>query len=191
VSISRRGAGQVNFADGWSVQLEESNRRTLLELCGNALEAAVDPDLERPISQRFLEAARWFGEGARDDRASTSAVKYVTALERMVMTDERRDITSTLSERVAALSASDPEDRATWQAKAREAYEFRSRLVHGSMSPTASAASRGAALGAELAEVTLLRFLSAAGATGLRQDDISTARLTAWFDALTAAAPAP
>ena len=186
VSLSRRGAGQVNFTDGWSVHLEEPKRCLLLELCGIALEVAVDPDLERPLSRRFLEAARWFGEAVRDERPSTSVVKYVTALERMVMTDEREDITSLLSERVAVfcINMADGSDRQGWYEKARDTYRLRSQLVHGSMSPTATDAGAGARQAAGLAETTLLRCLSALGPSGLRLDSLASRDLAAWFAGL-------
>lgn len=46
-----------------------------------ALEAAVNPTLERTLSRRFLDAAQRFGEASRDESPATRTFKYVTALD--------------------------------------------------------------------------------------------------------------
>lgn len=185
VSHSLAGLGQLNFEDGWSELLTTPYIKRSLELCGVALEAAVDPDLERPLSRRFLDAAQWFGEASRDDSASTRVVKYVTALERMVMTGEEA-ITSHISERVAALclQMAMTADRETWRKKATTAYDLRSKLVHGSISPRAPKVERGVSLCAELGEATLLSAINAFGEKGLRDDAVSSKRLGRWFGEL-------
>jgi hypothetical protein len=176
-------AGQVNFPDGWSRQLEDSGLAHILSLCGLALEAAVDPDLARPVSRRFLDAAQWFGEASRDDRAATRVVKYVTALERMVMTDEMDDIAKLVSERVAALCCdrTDASDRQTWRDDAQHVYDLRSRLVHGSMSPSAPEIEKGVWLAARIGEETLLGALGALGEAALKAEVVSTRRLAQWY----------
>lgn len=47
-SLSSQGSSQVNFPNAWSERLEDPDMARVLELCGVALEAAVDPDLDRP-----------------------------------------------------------------------------------------------------------------------------------------------
>jgi hypothetical protein len=176
-------AGQVNFPDGWSEQLEDDPSLThLLSLSSIALEAAVDPDVARPISRRFLDAARWFGEAARDDRSATRIVKYVTAIERMVMTDEMGDVAKSVSERVAALCCyPDASDRNKWRRDASEIYDLRSRLVHGSTSPTDPKIENGVWLAARIGEETLLNALAALGEHALRAEEVSTKRLAKWY----------
>lgn len=181
--FSAAGAGQVNFTDGWSKQLEDPSIARMLSLCGLALETAVDPDLARPISRRFLDAAQWFGEASRDERSATRVVKYVTALERMVMTDEMDDIARVVSERVAALCCdrADASDRQKWRDDARRIYGLRSRLVHGSMSPGDPDIESGAWLAAHVGEETLLSALGALGNEGLEAEAVSTKRLARWY----------
>ncbi len=94
VEVSAAWPGHVEYSEGWSVFLEEGETAQIIRLCGVALEAAINPDLNRPLSWRFLDAARWFGEAAREESPSTAVVKYATALERLVMTEERGDISS-------------------------------------------------------------------------------------------------
>lgn len=176
-------AGQVNFPKGWSSQLADPNFAHMMSLCALALEAAVDPNLVRPISRRFLDAAQWFGEASRDERPASRVVKYVTSLERMVMTDEMDDISSLLSERIAALCCDrgNASDRKKWREDARRVYDLRSRLVHGSMSPSDPEIESGVWLAAQVSEATLLHALYALGADGLRGESASTKRLAGWY----------
>lgn len=182
-SVSRRPVGQVGFHDGWSRGLKHEPYLSAAGLCAVALEAAVDPDRSRPLSARFLDAAHWFGEAARDDRASSKLVKYVTALERAVMTEEKNDISSHVARRVAALCF-DPTakgDMADWYRKAKEIYALRSKLVHGVISPLDPRVGAGLAIGAELGRATLLCALDAYSHE-LRNEAVTTRRLGAWFN---------
>lgn len=184
VSISSRGVGQINFGESWHESLQDPEYQNLLNLMGVSLEAVVDPDLNRPLSRRFLDAAQWFGEASRDESPSTQVVKYVTALERMVMTEEKDDITRLVTERVAAfcfdgISAT---DRDAWREKARTAYALRSKLVHGSMSPHAPEVWRGVGLAAELCEMTLHRVIHHFTEDGLRAEKMSSKQLSHWFE---------
>lgn len=180
-------AGQANFAAGWSDQLEDPNLAHILSLCGLALQTVVDPALERSVSQRFLDAAQWFGEASRDDRPASRVVKYVTAIERMVMTDEMGDIQKLVSERVAALCC-DPQasDRHKWRVDALKVYDRRSRLVHGSVSPTDPEIQHDAWLAARIGEETILSALVKLGEPALKKGKVSTKRLAKWYGAIIA-----
>lgn len=183
-SISTFGFGQVNFEDGWSEMLALPDRRRLLLLCGVALEAAVDPDLDRPISRRLLDAAQWFGEATRDRSPATRVVKYVTTLERMLMTEERDDIANTIANRLAAMcyAASSAENHARWRDRALRIYDLRSRLVHGSLSPNAPDVLSGVGEAARLAEAGVLHALNLFGVAGLREGKVSARRMGRWFN---------
>lgn len=184
-SLSSSVVGQINFMDGWSVGLSSPGHIDILNLFGVALELAVDPALNRPLSQRFLDAAQWFGEASRDKSPSTRVVKYVTALERMVMTEEHDDISRLVSDRVSAFCFEKPEDRETWRAKVKKTYDLRSKLVHGSISPRSAEVWQSVYLGAQLCEITLLRVLSEFGVDGLKEDKFSSRRLGEWFNKVT------
>ena len=187
-SLSTSGFGQVNFPDGWSKRLHTSDHQLLIELFGAALEAAVDPDLDRPVSRRVLDAAQWFGEAARDSSEATRVVKYVTALERMLMTEERDDISSTISLRLASLSFENKADFERWVKRTRDVYDLRSRLVHGSISPASPDVRRGVALAARMSEAGVINTLSAFGVASLRETGVSRKRLAHWFNAWVEAA---
>jgi hypothetical protein len=182
-SASYGGPGSVGFKDDWITLLDNPQGRVVLELCGVALEAAIDPTIDRPLSDRFLDAAHWFGEAVRERAPAAKVIKYVTALERMFMTDERDNIADTISQRVAAFcfDPSVPGDFERLEAKSRRAYDVRSKLAHGSMSPRDTAAYEGVRIGAELSKDALLNGLAAFTADGLREEGISPRKVARWF----------
>lgn len=185
-SLSAAYLGHVEYENGWSKILESEDFRFYFDLCGVALEAAVDLDLKRPLSRRFLDALQWFGEACRENNASTRTIKFMTAVELLLTTGERDEISEMIAIRTANLCSSTHEGRSEWRHKARRAYDFRSRLVHGSMSPRDPETWAGARLAAEVAESVLLRAVQAFGASGLRASDISQRTLAKWFDSLQA-----
>ncbi len=182
------GPGEVGFNDDWLDLFSDASAQEAIENLGVTLETAVDPSLRRPISERFLDAAQWFGEAVRESSPAAKAVKYVTALERMVMTDEKDDIAGLVSERVAALCLDEPtaENRSKWRSDAKRAYDVRSKLVHGSLSSTSEIVYDGVRLGAALGRQSLLSALSTIGAEGLRSNDVSNKQLGRWYDGLVA-----
>lgn len=182
-SISFSYLGEVIYSDGWSEILSAPHILYFKNLYDVALEVTIDPDLDRPVSRRFIDAAQWFGEAVRDSSAATRTVKFVTSLERMLMTDERDDIASLVSERVAALCFNPEVSREDWRKNAKSAYDLRSRLVHGSISPSSAILEEGAVNAAEIIEMTLRRCIEAFGADGLREGKVSNKRLARWFDA--------
>lgn len=94
------------------------------------------------------------------------------------MTEEKDDISRLVSERVTALcfNEGDAADRERWRDIARTAYDLRSRLVHGSISPRALEVWRGVRLGGELGQA-LLSAAHAFDISGLRLTKISAKRL--------------
>jgi hypothetical protein len=155
-----------------------------LRLCGLALEAAVDPDLDRPLSRRFLDAAAWFGEAVREESAAARVVKYVTALERMLMTDEAADITRLVSERVAAVCFEMPsrESFEEWRSSTQRAYALRSKLVHGSLSPTSPEILGELGMVASVSSMGVQGGLALLGEAGLRAEGVSTRTLADFYN---------
>lgn len=182
------GPGEVGFNDDWFNLFSDEEARAAINGLGIALEAAANPALERPISDRFLDAAQWYGEAVRETSQGAKAVKYVTALERMVMTDEKDDIAAMVSSRVAALCLNEPtkENREKWRNDTKRAYDIRSKLVHGSLSPTSDLVYEGVGLGADVGRSALLSSLSLIGADGLRAEAVSNKQLSRWYNEIVA-----
>jgi hypothetical protein len=182
ISASYTGPGAVAFEDNWIDQLQ-GNWLEVFRLFGVALESAVDPTLTRPISERFLDAARWYGEAVRETSPAAKVIKYVTALERMFMTDEKDNIADTVAQRVATFCFAPTVlgDFSRWENDARRAYDLRSRLAHGSMSSTDPSTLEGVRLGGEIGREALMSGLLAFREYGLRQDKISRKQTARWF----------
>ncbi len=117
--------------------LANSEVAFLLGSGGQAIEAIIDPALDRPISRRLVDAASWYGQAVREEFDAARIVKAVTALERLLMTEDVADIASTLSARGAALAwrPTSRFDFDEWKGRLKKAYGLRSQLVHGSLSP--------------------------------------------------------
>jgi hypothetical protein len=165
---------------------------SFLQIFGVALEAAADPDIQRPLSQRLLDSIHWFGEGVRETTDAARVIKYVTAMERLLMTQEHDDIAKIVAERTAAFCFAGDETQTLeqWRADASKIYDLRSRLVHGAMSPAAREVRDGAYLAAKLARFAILSVLNHFGEPGLKEDKISTKRLAKWFDSIVLASEA-
>lgn len=180
-SLSFSYLGEVIYQDGWSEMLSEPRVLYWKNLFDAVLEVTIDPELDRPISRRFIDAAQWFGEATRDNSYATKTVKYVTALERLLMTDEKDDISLIVSQRVAALCFSAEVGRDEWIRRAKDAYDLRSRLVHGSISPASLELEEGAINAAQIAEAALTRAIEAFGVEDLRHGGLRSDQLAKWF----------
>lgn len=188
ISASYRGAGEVGFEDDWPKFFADSDGQHLLALFGVALESAVDPSLDRPLSARFLDAVSWYGEATREKVLAARIVKYVTALERMLMTDEKDNITDLISQRTAAFCA-DPRtfgDFASWQSKTQIAYGLRSKLVHGSLSQRDSRVANEAWQVHEVVQAAILNALSAFAEGGLKAIQVKRGEMADWFNRVVA-----
>ena len=137
VSHSFGSTSAVGFPDGWGHFLESEHIAFVLRTMTAAIEPIVDPSIDRPIAMRLVDAASWFGQAVREASDAARIVKAVTALERLVMTDEQEDIQDRLCQRAAAISY-DPTMEGSFDEltiRLRTAYGLRSRLAHGSLSP--------------------------------------------------------
>lgn len=180
---SWRSSGQYGFSDDWAKRLENEGEKALLRLFGVALETEANPRLNRPISRRVLDAAQWFGDAARDERPQTKLIKFVTALERMVMTGETTEISKLIATRVSALcSTMDGSDREKWRKDVLEVYEIRSDLLHGSASPYDSRVGVSIGKAARLAEQTIFSAVIALNEEALTAENVSVRRLKRWYN---------
>ncbi|WP_144435411.1 HEPN domain-containing protein [Roseovarius atlanticus] len=176
-------AGQGCFPEDWSEWLRDKHLQNILRLFGIALETEANPKLKRPISRRILDAAQWFGDASRDEQPSNRIIKFVTALERMVMTDEKQDATRLVSDRVSALCCSlEANDRAKWKQEVKDVYDLRSRLLHGSMSPFDRSVNSMMGKAANLGEESIIQALLLLGEEALVAEKVPTRMLAKWYD---------
>ncbi len=162
----------------------------LLKSGGRAIEPIVDASLDWPVSRRLIEAASWYGEAVREEFAAARIVKAVTALERLLITNEKDKKIATVSDRGAALASYPPSqfEFAGWKDRLQLAYRLRSNLVHGSLSPFDPEVRQRSSwcvwLSAEVLKTALGRF----GVSGGLDQKVTNARLSQWFNELVAKA---
>ncbi|HMO75480.1 MAG TPA: HEPN domain-containing protein [Sphingopyxis sp.] len=182
--VSFPTAGHVGFEEGWFARFADDWSREL-PLCALALEAAIDPGLARPLSHRFLDAIHWYGEAVRDPNPAARVVKYITALERMLMTEGANEkIAPTIAERVAALCCERGSalSHAQWHADAHTAYSLRSNLVHGSLSPKDRRIMDELSTVARVSRFAIIGALKLIGEGRLTDEAASSAKLKRLYD---------
>lgn len=137
LSWSTNSTSAVGFADDLQRLLARDDIAFLLSKANKIIEPVIDTSTTRPLALRFSDAAAWFGQAVRDEGEAASVVKAITAIERLVVTRERKDLTAMLSERAAALLYTQNREKSYDDQRKRIArmYDLRSRLVHGSLSP--------------------------------------------------------
>ncbi|MGO9370714.1 MAG: hypothetical protein ACLQBD_01280 [Syntrophobacteraceae bacterium] len=127
----------------------------LLFAMSSALIGLIDPFRCSHLRQRFLDALTWYGQGVTEMVPSAKIIKYVAALERIVVTGSD-DIAKTVAERVALLCCElDPMKYEEWKEDTAKTYNFRSRLMHGDYSPMSEELVGVSALAERIARLTL------------------------------------
>jgi hypothetical protein len=190
VSCSWSATSAVGFSEGWEKLLEKETAPLMLSAAGKALEPLTNPAVKRPIGSRLTDAVAWFGDAVREESPAAQIVKAVTALEALVMTGERVKIASELSARAAALCF-DPEGDKTFEevnSVMLNAYDMRSRLAHGSLSPFDAEVTRYAPECLYWAERAIGGALVLFESHGLLDRSLSRAQLAAGMSRLVAAA---
>lgn len=183
VRVSSGSLNVMGFEDGWSKELERQDVRRTLDLIKSVLAAKADLRIDRPLANRFADSARWFGEGVRDRKSYSKIVKFITAIERLVVAGKTDDISETVGVRVADLTiqSDDPKDWEEKKALVKRAYATRSDLVHGSVSPLSSSVLKSVSVCGDIAEEVLYVMLHRLGADGLVAIDVSENQYADWF----------
>ena len=185
VSCSSNSTSAVGFPDGWAKFFERDDVAFLLRAAGKAIEPFADPSIQRPMGFRFVEAAAWFGEAAREHSDADRVVKASNALEHLLSTGERRGITKRLSHRAAAVCYDpDAEPFDELVREFAEAYQLRCDLVHGSRSPFDPEVGERCWLSMELTKRALLGALALFESHALFDRAITSADLSKGFDRL-------
>tara|TARA_R100001129_G_scaffold950_1_gene808 strand:+ start:110 stop:1501 length:1392 start_codon:yes stop_codon:yes gene_type:complete len=186
VQTSHGSLDAMGFKDGWSKDLERPDVQESLDLIRTLLDTKANLTLRRPLANRFLDAARWFGEGVRDKKSHSKIVKFITSIERLVVAGKSEDISETVATRVADLTI-ESDHLADWVEKkklVKRAYALRSDLVHGSVSPFSDPVLKGVSSCGDLAEEVLHIALHRIRKDGLMATDVSEAEYAAWFSGI-------
>ena len=145
--------------DKWYEKLRQQTGPYLV-LIEKALGGLQDPSNASDLTQRFLDSLNWYGQAVKETHSAAAIVKYVAALERITMTKEHRKVVETLSRRTALLCAKrNKHEYTTRYALAHEIYDWRSKLMHGSISPSNGELPSICGKAAKLTRLTLLAGL--------------------------------
>jgi hypothetical protein len=130
-----------------------------LTLFGSALKPIVDPIEMHHLHHRLIDAINWFGDAATDLSASSSIVKYVSAIERLFfgkkpLLGKHTRIFAKRVKSVLEAYGVDEDRRANEQA--HTVYKARSNLLHGELSPSDDQLQETVALAEALSRMCLL-----------------------------------
>lgn len=172
----------AHFEEGWSSDLQNPGMVLALRLCGIVVESAL-PCENRPLSQRMLGAIQWFGEAVREDSPSTRLLKFISAIEHIMLTGERDNLTALLARRVAALcyEIGSATSRNDVEKEFRRLYDLRSKLIHGALSPWSPKVESELAAAATLAENVANGALNSWREEGLLSSTATPKRMREWF----------
>jgi len=179
---------ELSFNDEMADVLCEPDEAFFMEKARAILPGAVMPNCDWPLTLRFFDALHWYGESIADKQTAASFVKYMLCIERLLMTDERSDITNTLVERAASLGMPphlrSAESRENLREKTRRIYDLRSKIVHGAISPNDPKIAAGIADCGDLAEHLLKMYMVAFTSSEFTDPTYRPTRLAKWFDNL-------
>lgn len=192
--ISRDGNGEVSISssvdwktnqlpDDWWEMVRADGFDQMVVLFGLAIEHGTDVANPAPLSQRILDALMWFGEAVRDEFQAARIVKYVTSIERLLVTEEKdEELVEKLSRRGASvLCTLEGYDFDESFQRLKKVYNLRSELVHGSRSPVDPRMAEGEREAEILARHVLFGFIGFTGDQGLRETDLPKKQLSENF----------
>lgn len=178
-SISWRESG---LGEGWWDTLVDKNAELIISLMGVALEHGTLLPAPAPLAHRFLDAVHWFGEAVRDQNIAARIIKYVTAIERILIATPQEDIAETIARRGAAFGRRGNEKLALLRKQIKRVYGLRSELTHGSRSPRDAKVSELVWLTEIFAQRILLGVLWHYGDLGLRSQNVTNSNIEEKYD---------
>ncbi|MDE1567095.1 HEPN domain-containing protein [Aquabacter sediminis] len=169
--------------EGWWDHVNADGGDEFVRLMGIAVEIGHDLPKPTPLAQRFLDGATWFGEAVRDLSDASRLIKYVTAMERILITRNDDNLSEIFSERGAAILLRMDWDRPqALKRRLKVIYDLRSRLVHGDRSPLEPGLAADAYEAEQLAQSILLSILLFYREEGLRFKSYSQKNMDISFD---------
>jgi hypothetical protein len=133
VSIGSSSIGPVG-AENWHDAMMQSKNE--LVVFGSSLAPLVDPIEVSHLHERFIDSINWFGDAATDPVPTSSIVKYVSSIERLLFGKVAREHKKTFANRVRLiLDVFGCDDDHNTYEMALKVYDARSALLHGAYSP--------------------------------------------------------
>jgi hypothetical protein len=172
------------LGDDWWGHLE-AEAMPIIKLMGIAIEEGYRLPDPTPLATRFLDAASWVGEAVREKSPAAKLVKCVLAIERSVIVrDHKGDLSETVAMRGAMLAQRGDQDYSELRSLMKEVYDLRSKLAHGSCSPTDRLVQERAWSAERLAQDIVVQALYEFGEVGLKDPTVTPKRLEEYYNAL-------
>jgi hypothetical protein len=166
--------------------LTNGSLKPFYRMAANVLRLCMPFNKIPPLGSRFLDALSWYGDAVNDNSSAAKIMKFVTAIERIVGTEEQSDrgVTDIVVNRAALLYSSGGGSLGDCKAEIDELYECRSNLLHGTISPFDESVVAEASRADEIARMILLSGLDLFTALGMESPTMSPKKLRAVFDNL-------
>lgn len=126
--------------NGWFENLSKA-WDVWLKVAAAAVDGHINPGLVSRHRDRWLDALNWYGQAMVEQRPAAALVKFVAALERLTSSgvEGKEDIAERVARRTGLLCSDDNAKSQAVMDETREIYRWRSKLMHGSVSPASSA----------------------------------------------------
>lgn len=181
-----------HLGDGWWDWLngDGDGEGKIVGLMNTVLEFGAVISKPAPLATRILDAAAWYGDASRETFPASRIVKYVTAIERVLISKNEENLSVLLTKRGAAiLHFPGRTNLNSLEARFKNIYNLRSKLVHGSQSPLSLDLGKGLAEAEELSQRIILSAIQHFSSKGLKeasftdqQFDEAYERITKWAD---------
>jgi len=167
-----------HMPNDWWLYFKEKGDDKTSHLMGLAIAEAYKYSDQSSLSRRFLEAAAWYGEAARDKFTASRLIKFVTAIERIVTTKSEMDLTDTIAKRGAALICTryDVKYEAV-KKEIKKVYDARSRLVHGQVSPDDTRTTSALVLTEKLSRAIIIAAIGFYREAGITEKGVSLKKI--------------
>lgn len=140
--LTRDDQGQFSISQNIHfAKLQSKSWQTLMSKDATALhqiysvtiDRILDPAVHEVISNRLIDAILLYSEALTDKNPLSQIVKFIMAIERIVTTDNI-EVSAKVETRASKLISIFNGDREHWREKIKDAYDLRSKLVHGAFS---------------------------------------------------------
>jgi hypothetical protein len=171
--------------DGWWDSVKENAGKDGVELFRLVIERANDPDHIHVLARRYMDALTWYGDAVREKVSVSRLLKFVMAVELLIGTSEKVDISRKLSRRGASLLfMRNYGDLHELYRKLLTIYDARSAVVHGSISPRDGADSGILVAAEDISRSLLIEALSVFGRKAFNEGAVSQRRVRKFFDSI-------
>ena len=150
---------QNSIGKNWE-SIFEKQAGYIFNICKSTITRIIKPTQMKDLKNRFIDALTWYGEAVSDVFLPSKLLKYITAIERMTVTNDVH-VKFQVANRAGALcyilKGGSFEE---WKKNIGKLYDKRSSIVHGRHSPLDRELSKHVIEAERIANATLLQGLN-------------------------------